>query len=89
VASGLVYAIEGVLIGFSLINSLQIRNFSKFRVQSLSTKYVVFINFIVGSAVILQIFLSPDGFLNVGRGVNTIAHVVSFSVRTFCQLYLV
>jgi membrane associated rhomboid family serine protease len=84
-ASGLVYAVEGVLIGFSLVNSLQILNFSKFRVQSLSTKYVVFINIVVGFGVIAQILLSPDGFLNVGQGVNTIAHTVSFQLGFFAS----
>jgi membrane associated rhomboid family serine protease len=84
-ASGLVYAVEGVLIGFSIINSLQILNFSKFRIQNISTKYVVFINIVIGSAVIAQILLSPDSFLNVGQGVNTIAHGVSFLLGLFAS----
>jgi membrane associated rhomboid family serine protease len=84
-ASGLVYAVEGVLLGFSLINSLQIRNFSRFRVQSISTKCLVFFNILVGFVIIFQIFLSPDGFLNVGQGVNTIAHGVSFLLGLFAS----
>jgi membrane associated rhomboid family serine protease len=43
-ASGLVYAVEGVLIGFSLVSGLQLLNFSRFKAQNISTKYVVFIN---------------------------------------------
>jgi membrane associated rhomboid family serine protease len=33
-ASGLLYAVEGVLLGFSLFNGLQFLNFSKFKKQT-------------------------------------------------------
>jgi hypothetical protein len=36
--------VEGVLIGFSLVSGLQLLNFSRFKAQNISTKYVVFIN---------------------------------------------
>ena len=82
-ASGLVYAVEGVLVGFSLVNGLQVLNFSKFRAQSISIRYVVFMNIVVSFAVIAQVFLSTDVFLGVEQGVNIIAHGVSFILGFF------
>jgi membrane associated rhomboid family serine protease len=77
-ASGLVYAVESSLAGFSFANGLQLLYFSKFKAQSVSTMYIVFMNIVVFSVMLIQIVQSPDIFLNVGQGVNIIAHGISF-----------
>jgi membrane associated rhomboid family serine protease len=82
-ASGLVYAIEGSLVYFSLYNGLQLLNFSKFKAQSLSTKYIVILNILACLSVLIQIALSPAIFLNVGQNINSFAHGSSFLLGFF------
>ncbi len=82
-ASGLVYAVEGDLIGFSLVNSLQLHSLSKFKVLNITTRLVVFMNIVVCFAVIAEVFLNTDIFLGVGQGVNIISHGLSFLLGLF------
>jgi hypothetical protein len=82
-ASGLLYAVEGVLLGFSLVNGLQILNLSKFKTQRISTITIILVNFFVSVSIVTQIMLTPEIFLSVGPGVNVIAHDVSFLLG-FC-----
>jgi len=77
-ASGVVYAVQGVLLGFSLINGLSILNWEKFKTQEKSTKLMVLFNLLVLISLLVQIFLSPEIFLSVGVGVNVVAHGFSF-----------
>jgi membrane associated rhomboid family serine protease len=86
-ASGLVYAVEGYLIGFSLGTSLKVLNYSKFKIQSLSTKYVILINIIISIFVIIQIFLDTQSFLGVGQGINIFEHGVSFLLGLFVSFF--
>jgi membrane associated rhomboid family serine protease len=85
-ASGLVYAVEGILLGFSLANGVQILNFSKFKNQSLSTVSIVLVNILVFVALSIQILATTDVFLSVGEGVNIIAHGVSFLLALFVSV---
>jgi len=77
-ASGVVYAVQGVLLGFSLMNGLSILNREKFRAQEKSTKLMVLFNLLVLVLLLSQIFLSPELFLGVAVGVNVLAHGFSF-----------
>jgi hypothetical protein len=54
-ASGLVYATEGSLLGFSLVNGLQLLYFSKLRAQKLSTIFVVMMNLLVSLLIVYQV----------------------------------
>jgi membrane associated rhomboid family serine protease len=82
-ASGLVYAVEGSLASFSLYNGLQLLDFSKFKTQSISIKYVVFLNILACLSVLIQIVLSPVIFLNIGQNINSTAHGSSFLLGFF------
>jgi membrane associated rhomboid family serine protease len=82
-ASGLVYAVEGSLASFSLYNGLQLLNFSRFKTQSISTKYIVFLNILACLSVLIQIVQSPAIFLNVGQNINSTAHASSFLLGFF------
>jgi len=77
-ASGVVYAVQGVLLGFSLINGLSILNWKKFKTQEKSTKLMVLFNLLVLISLLSEIFLSPQIFLSVAVGVNIVAHGLSF-----------
>jgi membrane associated rhomboid family serine protease len=82
-ASGLVYAAMGIVTGFSLINGLQIINFPKFKTQEAVTAVVIVMNIILSILLIAQVFQDPQLFLNIGEGVNVIAHGVSFLLGLF------
>lgn len=82
-ASGLVYATEGNLLGFSLVNGLQVIDFSKLKKQNLFAVYLVVANLIVSIAITIQILTDAASFLGVGQGVNIIAHSFSF-LQCFC-----
>jgi membrane associated rhomboid family serine protease len=77
-ASGLVYAVEGTVMGFSLSNSFQIAYFSKLKTQSLTTLFMLSMNLVVFGLLFYLLLRSPNIFLSVGVGVNVIAHGVSF-----------
>lgn len=82
-ASGFVYAVEGILLGFALFSSLQLCNLSKLREQRISTKIVLFLNIIISFVIVLQVLLSTDIFLAVGQGINSFVHGVSFLLGMF------
>ncbi len=91
-ASGAVYAVQGVLLGFSLMNGLSILNRGKFRTQKRSTKLMVLFNLLVLISLLSQILLSPEIFLGVAAGVNVVAHGFSFYtslVTTFFWNYYI
>jgi membrane associated rhomboid family serine protease len=77
-ASGLVYATEGNLLGFSLFNGVQLLYFSKLKAQKPATVFVVIMNLLVFVLFSIQILLNSAAFLSVGQGVNIIAQGVSF-----------
>jgi membrane associated rhomboid family serine protease len=82
-ASGLVYAIMGIVTGFSLFNGLQILNFSKLKTQEIVTVGVILMNLLFSVLLVAQVFQDTQLFLNVGEGVNVIAHGVSFLLGLF------
>jgi membrane associated rhomboid family serine protease len=77
-ASGIVYAVQGVLLGFSLINGLSILDWKRFKIQKKSTQFIILINIVVIILFLSQILLSPRIFLSVAVGVNILVHFVSF-----------
>jgi membrane associated rhomboid family serine protease len=82
-ASGLVYAVQGSLAGFALINGLQLFPLSRLKFQSLATLSIIIVNILVFTVSFLQILLDTGGFLSVGQGVNIIAHGLSFILGLF------
>jgi membrane associated rhomboid family serine protease len=76
-ASGVVYAVLGVSLGFSLINGLSILNWRRFKTQKI-TKFMVEFNLLVLILLLSEIVLSPEIFLSVAVGANVFAHGISF-----------
>jgi membrane associated rhomboid family serine protease len=85
-ASGLVYAAEGNLLGFSLANGLQFLYFSKLKAQKPSIVFIVIMNLLIFVLFAYQIFLNPAIFLSIGQGINIIAHGVSFLLCFFISI---
>jgi membrane associated rhomboid family serine protease len=85
-ASGLLYAMEGCLVGFTLANGLQIFNFLKLKTQSTSIICMVIVNIFVSFVTLIQIMQNPEIFLSVGESVNVIAHGVSFLFGFFASI---
>lgn len=77
-ASGVVYAVQGVLLGFSLVNGLSILNWERFKTQNKFTKLVIVFNLFVLISLFIEIVLSPGIFLSVAVGVNVVTHGLSF-----------
>ncbi len=77
-ASGLLYVVEGMLLGFALLNGRQLLNFSRDKSHKFSTAIVVLMNIFVAALVLVQILLNPGIFLNAGVGLNVISHGYSF-----------
>lgn len=80
-ASGLVYASEGVMLGFALLNSLKLKDIRKCCPEK--GKLVLGIrifNVIVFLSVFLQIVLAPIAFLNVSPRVNIFVHGIAFYI---------
>jgi membrane associated rhomboid family serine protease len=77
-ASGVVYAVQGVLLGFSLINGLSISDWKKFKIQEKFTQFLVLFNLLVLISFLFQIVLLPQIFLSVASGVNILVHAISF-----------
>jgi membrane associated rhomboid family serine protease len=76
-ASGLLYAVEGTLLGFSIANGWQLLNFSRVKAR-ISTAVNILMNVFVSGSFLVQIVLNPGIFLNAGVGLNVIAHGYSF-----------
>ncbi|RLI44490.1 hypothetical protein DRO69_07285 [Candidatus Bathyarchaeota archaeon] len=87
-ASGLVYASIGVMLGFALLNSLKLKDIRKHCLDKRKMVLGIHIlNVIVFLVIFLQIVLVPGVFLNIGPGVNSFVHSVSFDisfVSTLC-----
>ena len=77
-ASGIVYAVLGVSLGFSLINGVSILSWKRFKTQKKITKFMVEFNLLVLILLLSEIVLSPEIFLSVAVGVNVFAHGISF-----------
>jgi len=79
-ASGLVYATEGIVFGFSFIRGFGLLNYKKFRTQKPPVQLSVFLNLAIFLGILTEIFLEPAAFLSVGPGVNVYEHFISFYV---------
>jgi len=82
-ASGLVYAVVGNVLGFSLFNGFQVLNFKKLQVQRQLVVFIVLIDIVIAVLLLAQIVLNPQLFLNLGKGANTLAHGASFLLGMF------
>jgi membrane associated rhomboid family serine protease len=78
-SSGLVFALEGVLMSFSLINSFETYEwFKQKKINGEISLAIEIVNIWVFTFLFLQIVLTPQSFLNVSPGVNIIVHGLSF-----------
>jgi membrane associated rhomboid family serine protease len=87
-SSGIVYAFMGVLMGFSLLNSLEILNLK--RCDKKNRKYLlamVVSNLCIFLMFFLQILSSPQTFLNVAPKVNSSIHDMSFLGGFFLTMF--
>ncbi len=82
-ASGLVYAVVGNVLGFSLFNGLQVFHFQKLQSQRQLVVFIVLIDIVISVLLLAQVVLDPQLFLNLGSGVNTLAHGASFLLGMF------
>jgi hypothetical protein len=78
-SSGMVFASEGVLIGFCLLNSFGLLNLSKCNRKDRRTLLTTCLpNLLVFLVIFFQIVLTPDLFLNVAPRVNSFVHGIAF-----------
>jgi membrane associated rhomboid family serine protease len=79
-ASGIVFALQGSVLGFALLNSLGLRNIRKEQNRKRRIQLAGFYSFnlVVFVTFFLQIVLAPTIFLNVATAVNVVIHGVAF-----------
>lgn len=77
-ASGLVYASEGIILGFTVFNSLGIMNWKAYKTKDRFARLVIASNLAVLVAIVFEIVLSASVFLGVGAGVNAGVHGLAF-----------
>jgi len=79
-ASGIVFALQGSVLGFALLNSLGLRNIRGEQDLGRRIQLAGFylFNLVVFVAFFLQIDLAPKIFLNVGTAVNVVVHGIAF-----------
>ena len=79
-ASGIVFALQGSVLGFALLNSLCLRNIRKEQNRKRRIQLAGFYSFnlVVFVAFFLQIVLAPTIFLNVATAVNVVIHGIAF-----------
>jgi len=79
-ASGIVFALQGSVVGFALLNSLSLKNVRKEQDRKRRIQLAGFYSFnlIVFVVFFCQIILAPNVFLNVATAVNVVVHGVAF-----------
>ena len=87
-SSGLVFASEGIVMGFTLQNGLRIielfRNGEKDRKRLLA---IYLYNLGIFGVFFVQVLLAPQTFLNVAPTVNVFAHGISFLGSFFLTVF--
>ena len=88
-SSGLVFASEGVTMGFALLNSLKLRDIAKCNLEKKKSLLAICAyNATVFIVFFLQIILAPELFLGVAPRVNVFVHgiafYISFSLTVLC-----
>jgi len=91
-SSGLVFASEGIFMGFTLLNGLQIIELFKDGGKDRKRLMAIYLcNLTIFGVLFVQIVLTPQIFLNVAPAVNAFVHGVSFlggfSLTIFWSLY--
>src|SRR5437870_3426939 len=78
-ASGVVYAVIGVTVGLSLVNSLHYtRKLLGGPKQDGLVRLLWFANLLVFVPLFIVVISSPAGFAGVGEGVNALGHILAF-----------
>jgi membrane associated rhomboid family serine protease len=79
-ASGIVFALQGSILGFAFLNSIGLKDVRKEQNRKRRVRLVAFcmFNLTVFVAFFVQIVLAPSVFLNVATTVNVVVHGVSF-----------
>jgi len=92
-SSGLVFASEGVMMGFALLNTLKLKDIAECSLEkekSLLAFYAYNATIFIG--FFLQIVFAPELFLGVAPKVNVFVHgiafYISFSLTVLCFLAL-
>ena len=86
-ASGTVYASEGVMMGFCMMNSLNMLDWAKYKTKGKYPRLVIAFNLLVLISLLLQILFSAGTFLNVGAGVNAAVHGLAFLFSFFLAAF--
>lgn len=80
-ASGLVFASEGVVIGFALLNSLRLKDIAEHSVKEKEFLLAICAyNATIFVGFFLQILFAPELFLGVAPGVNVYIHGIAFYI---------
>lgn len=78
-ASGLVFASEGAITAFALINSFRLIDIRKHDLKGQKLLLAIYLyNFALFVFLFLYIILAPPLFLNVAPGVNAFVHGIAF-----------
>jgi len=78
-ASGLVFASEGAVMGFALLNSFRLIDIGNYRSKRQKWLLAIYIyNLAVFVFLFLYIILAPSLFLSVAPGVNVFVHGIAF-----------
>lgn len=78
-SSGIGYALEGICMGFALINSLELRRINKCAQNQRKTLLVFpFINIIFFIGLLFYLVFSPSAFFSVGPRTNILIHYWAF-----------
>jgi membrane associated rhomboid family serine protease len=87
-ASGVVYAVVGILFVFSFVNCFEIGERMKKTEKENVLSAITFlcINVFIFSVMFIQIILDPAAFLSVAPGVNKFTHCTSFFAGLFLAL---
>jgi len=81
-ASGLVFASEGAVTGFTLLNSFRLIDVGKQDSKRRKLLLIVYLyNLALFVFLFLQIVLAPSLFLNVAPGINAFVHGIAFYIN--------
>jgi membrane associated rhomboid family serine protease len=87
-SSGLVFASEGIFMGFTLLNGLQIMDLFKDEWRGRKRLMAIYLcNLAIFGVLFVQIVFAPQVFLNVAPAVNAFVHGVSFLGSFFLTFF--
>ena len=87
-SSGLVFASEGIFMGFTLLNGLQIIELFKDGGKDRKRLMAIYLcNLTIFGVLFVQIVFAPQIFLNVAPAVNAFVHGISFLGSFFLTIF--